>query len=87
MSARPPEELERLFRLDPSMAYDCDSVELGHLLFVFGEQEVIIDAINVVNGASFEQRARDIGVAPEDFLDHPSNQGDEPVRIRTVDEL
>jgi hypothetical protein len=32
-----------------------------------GEMEPIIDAINVRNGASVEQRAQDIGCDPEDF--------------------
>ena len=41
--------------------------QLQFLLGEVGEMEPIIDAINVLNGASVEQRARDIGCDPEDF--------------------
>ena len=53
--------------MDSSTAYDCDEDQLQVLLGEFGEQEPIIDAMNVLSGASIEQRARDICVSPEDF--------------------
>jgi hypothetical protein len=55
------------YRLDSSTAYDCDEEELQVLIGEFGEMEPIIDAMNVLSGASVEQRARDIGCDPEDF--------------------
>ena len=55
------------YKMDSSTAYDCDEDQLQVLLGEFGEQEPIIDAMNVLSGASIEQRARDICVSPEDF--------------------
>jgi len=55
------------YRMDSSTAYDCDEGQLQVLIGEFGEEEPIIDAMNVLSGASIEQRARDIGVSVEDF--------------------
>jgi len=51
------------------------------LLGEFGEMEPIIDAINVLNGASVEQRARDIGCSPEDFWYENSSEDEERVNL------
>jgi len=59
--------LRTSYEQDSSFAYQCSSDELSHLLRIFGEMEPIIDAINVQNDATVEQRARDIGCSPEDF--------------------
>jgi hypothetical protein len=55
------------YKRDSSIAYECTGDQLELLLCEFGEMEPIIDAINVHNGASIEQRARDIGCSPDDF--------------------
>jgi len=55
------------YKTDSGYAYECTSEELDILLSEFGELEPIVDAINVLNGASVEQRAEDIGCSPEDF--------------------
>ena len=59
--------LRERYNLDSSIAYGCSEEELQILLSLFGEEVPIIDALNVLAGASFEQRARDIGCSPEDF--------------------
>ena len=53
---------------DSSFAYECTYEELDILIQECGEMEPIIDAINVKNGASVEQRALDIGCLPSDFI-------------------
>jgi len=65
----PAEELylKTKYEQDSSFAYECGPNDLQNLLNIFGEMEPIIDAINVNNGASVEQRAKDIGCSPEDF--------------------
>ena len=55
------------YKLDSSMVYGCTAEELQVLVAEMGELEPIIDAINVLSGASIEQRARDIGCSPSDF--------------------
>lgn len=55
------------YNRDSSIAYECTKEELEILLEELGEMEPVIDAINVMNGASVEQRARDIGCSPSDF--------------------
>tara|TARA_B100000131_G_C17951265_1_gene546548 strand:- start:398 stop:604 length:207 start_codon:yes stop_codon:yes gene_type:complete len=55
------------YKRDPSIVYDCTQEELNILLSNLGEMEPIIDAINVLNGASVEQRALDIGCSTTDF--------------------
>jgi len=55
------------YKQDSSIAYELSDEDLQRLLNVMGELEPIIDAINVRNGASVEQRAQDIGCDPEDF--------------------
>jgi|TARA_Y100000310_G_scaffold316523_1_gene368364 hypothetical protein len=54
--------------MDSSTAYDCNEEELQTLIGEFGEMEPIIDAMNVLSGASDEQRARDLGLSLEEFL-------------------
>ena len=68
--------LRERYELDSSMVYDCTHDELEILLSEVGEMEPIIDAINVLNGASVEQRARDIGCSPEDFWYESRVDGD-----------
>jgi hypothetical protein len=55
------------YKQDSSIVYELSDEDLDRLLNVMGEMEPIIDAINVRNGASVEQRAQDIGCDPEDF--------------------
>ena len=59
--------LVQRYERDSSCVYDMTHEQLNVLLGELGEMEPIIDAINVLNGASVEQRARDIGCDPEDF--------------------
>jgi hypothetical protein len=59
--------LRERYRQDPSAAYELDHDELQALMYTVGETEHIIDAINVLDDAALEQRARDIGCSPEDF--------------------
>ena len=61
------------YKQDSSIAYELSDEDLDRLLNVMGELEPIIDAINVRNNASIEQRARDIGCSPEDFDTHESD--------------
>ncbi len=56
------------YKMDSSTAYDCNEEELQTLIGEFGEMEPIIDAMNVLSGASDEQRARDLGLSLEEFL-------------------
>ena len=55
------------YEMDSGITYELSAQELQVLLAEVGEMEPIIDAINVLNGASVEQRAMDIGCRPEDF--------------------
>ena len=59
--------LVKRYEMDSGITYELSAQELQVLLAEVGEMEPIIDAINVLNGASVEQRARDIGCRPEDF--------------------
>jgi hypothetical protein len=59
--------LVQRYEMDSSIAYELTGEELLALLQEVGEMEPVIDAINVLNGASVEQRAQDIGCDPEDF--------------------
>ena len=65
--------LTQRYEQDPGIVYELTSDELQILLGVVGEMEPIIDAINVLNGASIEQRAKDIGCEPEDFDPYDSD--------------
>jgi hypothetical protein len=55
------------YEMDSGITYELSAQELQVLLAEVGEMEPVIDAINVLNGASVEQRAKDIGCNPEDF--------------------
>jgi len=55
------------YRNDSSITYGLTHEELNVLLEEVGEMETIIDAINAKNGASHEERARDIGCHSSDF--------------------
>jgi hypothetical protein len=55
------------YKRDSSMVYGCTAEELQVLMAELGEMEPIIDALNVLSGASVEQRAQDIGCSPSDF--------------------
>lgn len=70
------------YNRDPGVVYSLTAEQLQTLLFAVGEMEPIIDAINVLNGASVEQRAEDIGCEPEDFQTY---DGDD--QIVQVEEL
>jgi len=52
---------------DSSITYSLTHEELNVLLEEVGEMETIIDAINAKNGASHEERAKDIGCHTSDF--------------------
>ena len=62
--------------LDPSVVYSMSESELQTLMCAVGEQEPIIDALNVLAGASGEQRARDIGCHVDDFWYESTSDGD-----------
>ena len=62
------------YEMDAGITYDLSAQELQVLLAEVGEMEPVIDAINVLNGASVEQRAADIGCDPEDF--HTYNESE-----------
>ena len=70
------------YKADSGYAYECDADELDILLLELGELEPIVDAINVLNGESVEQRAADIGCSPEDF----DTQNDDTTMV-SVEEL
>jgi len=59
--------LVQQYEQDSSVAYELTSDELYKLMAVVGEMEPIIDALNVMNGETNEQRAKDIGCHPDDF--------------------
>ena len=40
------------YKMDSSITYDCNEEELQTLIGEFGEMEPIIDAMNVLSGAS-----------------------------------
>ena len=67
MTDQQRQELVDSYNRDSSITYELAYDELFVLLGELGEMEPIIDAINVLNGASVEQRARDIGCSPSDF--------------------
>tara|TARA_R110001599_G_scaffold140304_2_gene320307 strand:+ start:100 stop:348 length:249 start_codon:yes stop_codon:yes gene_type:complete len=62
------------YEMDSGIAYDLSPSELQALLQEVGEMEPIIDAINVLNGASDIQRASDIGCSPCDFKDRDDDE-------------
>jgi len=62
------------YEMDSSITYELTGEELEALLQAVGEMEPIIDAINVLNGASVEQRAQDIGCHPSDFREWDDNE-------------
>lgn len=49
------------YMADPSAAYDATKDELEVLLAEFGEQDPIVDAIMIADGATDEARAAAIG--------------------------
>jgi hypothetical protein len=61
-------DLVARYEIDSCITYKLSGEELFALLNSVGEMEPIIDAINVLNGASVEQRAADIGCDVEDFF-------------------
>ena len=69
MSDEEVKGLVERYHNDASIAYNLSPEELQILLAEVGEMEPIIDAINVLNGASIEQRAADIGCHPADFCE------------------
>jgi hypothetical protein len=72
------------YNMDSSSAYELTSEQLYVLMAQVGEMEPIIDALNVLSGASVEQRARDIGCQPEDFHEYWDND-DEIIAVEELD--
>ena len=72
------------YNMDSSIAYELTSEQLYVLMAQVGEMEPIIDALNVLSGASVEQRARDIGCQPEDFHEYWDND-DEIVAVEELE--
>lgn len=70
------------YEMDPGIVYELTAQELQVLLSEVGEMEPVVDAINVLSGASVEQRARDIGCMPEDFIEQ---RGDELVSVKDLE--
>ena len=70
------------YEMDPGIVYELTAQELQVLLSEVGEMEPVVDAINVLNGASIEQRAQDIGCMPEDFIEQ---RGDELVSVKDLE--
>ena len=68
MTEEEVDTLVQRYEMDSGITYDLTGEELLALLQAVGEMEPIIDAINVLNGASVEQRAADIGCDVEDFF-------------------
>jgi len=68
MTEEEVDTLVQRYEMDSGITCDLTGEELLALLQVVGEMEPIIDAINVLNGASAEQRAADIGCDVEDFF-------------------
>jgi hypothetical protein len=62
------------YEMDSGITYELSAQELQVLLAEVGEMEPVIDAINVLNGASVEQRAADIGCDPSDFREWDDNE-------------
>tara|TARA_B100000700_G_C14442387_1_gene577697 strand:+ start:100 stop:369 length:270 start_codon:yes stop_codon:yes gene_type:complete len=73
MTAEDIKALVKRYEMDSGIAYDLSAEELQALLSEVGEMEPVIDAINVLNGASIEQRAADIGCRPDDFIEWDDN--------------
>jgi hypothetical protein len=67
MTDKEVKALAERYEMDSGIAYSLTAEALQALLQEVGEMEPIIDAINVLNGASDEQRAMDIGCDPSDF--------------------
>ncbi len=59
--------LVQQYKSDPSIVYELTREELDVLLVEMGEMEPIIDAMNVLDDATYEQRAKDLGCHPGDF--------------------
>ena len=67
MTYKERQALVERYRNDSSITYELTHEALNVLLEEVGEMEPIIDAINAKNGASHEERAKDIGCAASDF--------------------
>ena len=67
MTSKERQVLAERYLNDSSITYELTHEELNVLLEEFGELEPIIDAINAKNGASHEERAKDIGCHSSDF--------------------
>ena len=68
MTEEEVDALVQRYEMDSGITCDLTGEELLALLQAVGEMEPIIDAINVLNGASVEQRALDIGCDVDDFF-------------------
>ena len=73
MSDEEVKSLVKRYRMDSGITYELSAQELQVLLAEVGEEEPIVDAINVLNGVSIEQRAKDIGCRVDDFLGRDDN--------------
>jgi hypothetical protein len=67
MTSKERKALVERYWNDSSITYGLTHEELNVLLEEVGEMETIIDAINAKNGATHEERARDIGCGASDF--------------------
>ena len=70
------------YEQDSGITYELTAEQLYKLMAVVGEMEPIIDALNVLGGASVEQRAQDIGCRPEDF--DISSSDDEIIQVEEL---
>ena len=68
MTDKEVKALVALYEMDESISYELTAQQLQILLAEVGETDHVVDAINALNDVSFEQRARDIGCNPSDFL-------------------
>ena len=55
-----------LYQFDPGSAYDRTKDELNELIAHFGEDDILIDAILVVDGQTDESRLEALGLPPSD---------------------
>ena len=67
MTSKERKALVERYWSDSSITYGLTHEELNVLLEEVGEMETIIDAINEKNGATYEERAEDIGCDASDF--------------------
>ena len=82
MSDEEVKSLVKRYGMDSGITYELSAQELQVLLAEVGEEEPIVDAINVLSGVSIEQRAKDIGCRVDDFLEWDDN---DMISVKTLD--